>query len=384
MTNRDHPLLIGCGIVGQSIATEHLSNGVSITVADIRRDAVETFLANATAQFPIRSNAPAQWAGLTTATLQFDCRDEPPIDLFQRPDRLMVIESIAEQLPLKEALFKALESEVSPKTIFCSNTSSIPIGRIAKSLRRPENVCGLHFFMPVEQRTTVEVIGAKQTGLETIGRASKHAIEIRKTPLLVRDTPCFVVNRLLTPYLNEALLMLGEGVSPAQLERSAMAYGMAMSPLRLLDTIGLATGFDAGRYFWQSFPHRISPSPILARLIKLQRKTDQAFRFLDPDSNTTTLARPTAEVVDRYQVATSSPVPPDDVTDRLMAVMAIEANVMKRQNVIDNDAVLDQAMTGGLGFIADRSWTTVISSLTDDRKRDLARRYGQRSASLVC
>ena len=108
--------------------------------------------------------------------------------------------------------------------------------------------------MPVYNRPAVEVACGEETSTQAIGRCVAHVRRIRKEPLIVRDGPGFIVNRLLTPYLNEAMLLLCRGVSADRIEEAALRYGMPMSPLELIDWIGTRTMFDAGRVFWQSFP----------------------------------------------------------------------------------------------------------------------------------
>ncbi len=183
----------------------------------------------------------------------------------------IVIESIAERLDVKRNFFAEAEQIFGDDAILCSNTSTLRIGAIAEKLNRPERFCGMHFFMPVDKRHAVEVIRSEQTTDSTVRVCGDHVRRIHKEPLAVGDGPGFVVNRLLSPYLNESMLMLGRGVTAERIERAALAYGMPMSPLELIDLIGIRTTFDAGRVFWQSFPTRVDPAPILPAMVKKKR-----------------------------------------------------------------------------------------------------------------
>ena len=156
----------------------------------------------------------------------------------------LVIEAIVENAEPKKKLYARLEPQLQAETILASNTSTIPITSLAEGLKRPERFCGIHFFNPVRKMPLVEVIRGKQTSDETVATAVAYAKNIGKSPIVVNDGPGFLVNRLLLPYMNEALELLLEGAEIKQIERVAKAFGMPMGPITLYDVVGLDTARD--------------------------------------------------------------------------------------------------------------------------------------------
>ena len=383
-------VLVGCGVVGSAIAADHLRRGVPVTVADRDPEAVARFARRAT-EFGCRTSEPVTDRRLDNLAAVSIAPNGPPA--IQSDGPWLAIESVAEDLSIKRGLFGQLQTALGRDAVFCSNTSTIPIHRIADGQPDPSRFCGMHFFMPVAQRPAVEIIAADQTDPNVIAVADKHARRIGKTPLHVADTPGFVVNRLLSPYLNESLLMLGQGVTAGQLADAAERLSMAMSPLRLIDTIGIRTAFDAGRFFWQSFPHRVHPSPILARLIKLGRRQTAPVQILGPDDRT--LSTTTAEVVLRYQTGDASGLPPDDIAARLLTVMIAESEHMRVDGLQINDQILNTALTGGLGWQSPaarldhpnappaQTWTELAGSLPPARRQTILTQYAHQSPALT-
>ncbi len=260
--NPQHPdvILVGAGVVGRAILQAHLDAGVSVRIAD--QDA--SVLRHAVASLSLD---PAQWSvidsepiGESLPSIVIRSGDDPSPHA-----RGIVIESIAEKLDAKQAFFRGAETWFDADAVLCSNTSTLRISQIADGVRCRDRLCGMHFFMPVDRRSAVELVRTEETTAAAIDACEQHIRRIRKTPLSVKDSPGFIVNRLLSPYLNEAMLLLGRGITAEQLERAAIAYGMPMSPLELIDWIGTRTMFDAGRAFWQAFPRRFDPAPMLAR-----------------------------------------------------------------------------------------------------------------------
>lgn len=311
------------------------------------------------------------------------------IELICRADHVssdaptIVIESIAERLDVKRSFFSEAEVLFGKDAILCSNTSTLRISTIAETLARQAQFCGMHFFMPVDQRPAVEVIAGEQTSEATLQLCARHARRIGREPLVVGDGPGFVVNRLLSPYLNEAMLLLGRGVSAEQIERAALSYGMPMSPLELIDWIGTRTMFDAGRVFWQSFPGRMDTSPILPALIKRKRPGRAGNRGLFDYCDgvrSKDLANETKELCEKYQrdVASLS----DHQVILLLAVpMWIEAALAFRDGIARSTDQLDLAMRGGLGFRRE-SWLGFFDDTGSETMLSAIEAWSSRSASM--
>lgn len=280
VTETDHGeqvLIVGLGVVGRAIAADHVRHGVSVWVADqdpsvvhrVGRELADRFTCDvrmATAASPMADGfrCPLARSLLNPRSGYRETgRDSPG-----RKSGWLVIESIAERLDLKQAFFRDAESWFEGDVVFGSNTSTLSVLRIGDQMQRPERLCGLHFFMPVVGRPACEWIASERTGRRTLETCVRHARRTHKTLIPVADRPGFVVNRMLTPYLNEAFWLLCGGISERDIRRAALRFGMPMSPLELVDHIGARTAFDGGRVVWQAFPKRIVPSPLLPALVK--------------------------------------------------------------------------------------------------------------------
>src|SRR5205807_2676702 len=152
-----------------------------------------------------------------------------------------------------------------------SNTSTISITRMATAVRDPGNFAGLHFFNPVDRMPLVEVIRGEKTSDQTVVTLVALAKKVGKTPIVVKDCPGFLVNRVLFPYMNEALVLLEEGVPARAIDRAATKFGMPMGPITLQDLVGLDTSLYAGRVVNSAFADRAAPTRILDELVAAGR-----------------------------------------------------------------------------------------------------------------
>lgn len=356
--------LVGAGVVGRAIAKAHTDAYCSLIISDQDpiqlTKAVDSLGLNKTRWNRSLLETPPGW--LPSITLR--CHDEatnstPPI----------LIESISERLDVKRDFFSLAEKHLGERAILCSNTSTLRIGAIGKELEAPERFCGMHFFMPVDQRAAVEIVRGSATTDSTIRNATLHVEKLSKEPLTVGDGPGFIVNRLLSPYLNEAMLLLGRHVSAERIEQAALDYGMPLSPLELIDWIGVRTMFEAGRVFWQSFPDRIDPSPILPALIKAKRFgrfNGGAFYDYADDARSSELSAAARELCQKYR---RDPVEfTDSELIKILAIpMWIEAAIAMKNGVAESTKQFDLAMRGGLGFRPEQSWTDFFQSLGSDQ-----------------
>src|SRR5205823_8975303 len=167
----------------------------------------------------------------------------------------------------KTGVYKQLEPLLRPDAILASNTSTISITRMATALANPERFAGLHFFNPVERMPLVEVIRGEKTSDQTVATLVALAKQIGKTPIVVKDGPGFLVNRILFPYLNESLLLLEEGATPREIDKAATAFGMPMGPITLYDVVGLDTSLYAGKVLQAAYPDRAVISKVLEDLV---------------------------------------------------------------------------------------------------------------------
>jgi 3-hydroxyacyl-CoA dehydrogenase/enoyl-CoA hydratase/3-hydroxybutyryl-CoA epimerase/3-hydroxyacyl-CoA dehydrogenase/enoyl-CoA hydratase/3-hydroxybutyryl-CoA epimerase/enoyl-CoA isomerase len=217
---------------------------------------------------------------------------------------------------------------------------------------------GLHFFHPVRRRPLVEIVRGPRSEPHAIAAAVAYVQSIDKVPIVVNDGPGFLVNRLLVPYLAEALELLLEGVAIPQVERAATEFGMAMGPLRLVDEIGLDTALMGGRVLWEAFPERITPSPLLVAMYKkgrLGRKTGAGF-FAYSSYQDAAEAEPSPDAIDLVAAwaRPRAPTPGDQIITRLLLPMVLEATRVLEERLVDGPSSIDLAVNLGLGFPAAR------------------------------
>ena len=264
----------------------------------------------------------------------------------------LVIEAIVENPEVKKQLYARLEPQLSTDAILASNTSTIPISKLAEGLKHPERFCGIHFFNPVRKMPLVEVIRGAKTSDETVATAVAYAKNIGKSPIVVNDGPGFLVNRLLLPYMNEALELVSDGAEIKAIERAAKDFGMPMGPLTLYDVIGLDTAFYAGRVMYDAFPERTVASPILAALVKagrLGQKTGSGF-FAYKDKSGRGTPDPAANELIKTYVRKQEKFSQEQITSRLFLPMVLEATRILEAKVVRDVRDVDLGLIFGVGF----------------------------------
>jgi len=192
----------------------------------------------------------------------------------------LVIEAVFEELAVKQQVLRECEEVLPASSVFASNTSTIPIARIAEASRRPEQVIGMHFFSPVARMPLLEVIPTAATAPQTISTAVGFGRRLGKTVIVVKDAPGFWVNRILGPYMNEAAHLLLSGVRPDDIDAAMVQFGFPVGPITLLDEVGIDVAQHAGEVLQAAFGERMTPPPALAALVKdgrLGRKAGKGF-----------------------------------------------------------------------------------------------------------
>jgi len=188
----------------------------------------------------------------------------------------VVIEAVVEKLEIKRQIFADAELRARPGAILATNTSSIELERIAEPLRNPSRLIGLHFFNPVAQLPLVEVVRSKFNTDLDISRGASFALAIGKSPVVVKSAPGFLVNRVLMPYMLGAVQRVEAGASKEQIDAAAVAFGMPMGPIELMDTVGLDVGKSVAAELGSAVPENSQFARLIAEN-KLGRKTGQGF-----------------------------------------------------------------------------------------------------------
>ena len=262
----------------------------------------------------------------------------------------VTIEAVVEKLEVKQSVLAEWEKVVPETAIFATNTSTIPIARISSAASRPDRVVGMHFFNPVHRMPLVEVIPGETTSQETTATIFALAKRLKKIPIVVRDLPGFLVNRILAPYLSEAVRLVREGCRIEDVDRAMTDFGMPVGPLALLDEVGLDVAVKAGEVLQAAFPQRIKSGgdEALVAAGRLGRKSGAG--FYEYSAGGRGKPSPDAYEVLRAQPKAASPFPPDQVESRLLLPMVNEAAFCLEEAVVPGPGKLDLAMILGTGF----------------------------------
>jgi len=262
----------------------------------------------------------------------------------------LVIEAVIEKMEVKKAVLRETESAVRTGCVLTTNTSSLSVTEMQSALQRPEDFCGMHFFNPVNRMPLVEVIRGNESGDEAVATVFALARKLEKTPIIVRDGPGFLVNRILAPYLNEAGWLLSEGARIEQIDRALVEFGMPMGPLRLLDEIGLDVSRHAGGVMFNAFGERMRPAGSLLALgnsSRLGKKNGRGFyRYQNGKQQE---ADPTV-YAELGVVGTRRMFDDAVIVERCVFAMINEAARVLEDDIVASAGDVDLGMIMGTGF----------------------------------
>ena len=338
-------LVVGAGLMGSGIAQWLSARGLRVVLKDIGPEPLGKGLQSIHKIYHdaikrrIFSETEAQ-AGLDRIVPTYEDIPLQDVDL--------VIEAAVEKLELKQQIFRKTAEQVPNCQAMASNTSALSIDAIANGLPDPTKVVGIHFFNPVHRMQLVEVVQGTKTSAQTLATAVQFVKTIGKLPVLVKDSPGFLVNRILLPYMMEAFNLFAEGYRPERIDRVMLDFGMPMGPLRLTDEVGLDVSLHVG----SDLAHRIQNLPPLNNTVErmiaqgwLGRKSGKG--FYDYSSG----AERQNPEIHAYQPETE-PAGADDtiLCDRLVLVMVNEAARCLAEKVVSDPADVDFAMIMGTGW----------------------------------
>ncbi len=261
--------VIGAGVMGGDIAAWCAMRGMGVTLQDLDQERIAPALKRAKSLFRKRLKKP-QAVNSALARLEADVEGKG----MARAD--VIIEAVVENLEIKQKIFADVEAKAKPEAVIATNTSSIELEKIAKNLKDPSRLIGLHFFNPVAQMPLVEVVRSKVNSDLAVQMGCSFATAIGKSPVVVRSAPGFLVNRVLMPYLLAAVKRVEAGQSKELLDEAALAFGMPMGPIELMDVVGLDVGASVAR----ELGHPVEEGTEFARLISqghLGRKSGRGF-----------------------------------------------------------------------------------------------------------
>ncbi|MFQ5509992.1 MAG: 3-hydroxyacyl-CoA dehydrogenase NAD-binding domain-containing protein [Leptospirillia bacterium] len=336
--------VVGAGVMGAGIAGEMARGGLLVRFADISDKAMEKGLKiiSKTLKRSTRNAPRGEYERAMGRIL-------PTLDL----DRLgavdALVEAVPERMDFKKSLFERALPQVKDGALILSNTSSLSVTDMFADTPDPGRTAGMHFFNPVPRMPLVEVVVGEKTSPETVARVAALSVRIGKMPLIVQECPGFLVNRILMPYLNEAVLMMEEGAGIDEVDRVLKEFGMPMGAFRLIDEIGMDVCHHVAGVLEEGFGARMAPAASMRKFYEAGRygkKSDKGFyRYQD--------GKGVGEDPDAYALVDgrgSTRFSDEDIRDRLVLSMVSEAARILAEGVVESPQMLDAGMVFGTGF----------------------------------
>ncbi|HEV8017094.1 MAG TPA: 3-hydroxyacyl-CoA dehydrogenase NAD-binding domain-containing protein [Steroidobacteraceae bacterium] len=357
--------VVGAGVMGGDIAAWAALRGFTVTLQDRGPEFIEPAVRRAHELFDKRLRDPAQ-----NAAARERLRADVPGEGVAGAD--VIIEAIFENLAAKQELYARLEPRMKPGALLATNTSSIMLEPLAAGLARPERLVGLHFFNPVAQMPLIEIVYAERTALEAVQTATGFARRLDKLPVPCRSAPGFMVNRVLTPYLFEAMLAAQEGTPLTIIDACAVGFGMPVGPIELIDVVGLDVAAHVGEIIAQELQRPVTQIARLSELLaagKLGRKSGEGFYHWQD-----------GKAVKPGAAGASTP---PDLLDRLILVLVNECVACLRERVVETADLADAAVLFGTGFAPFRGGPLTYARARGvpevvRRLQELAAHYGER------
>lgn len=332
--------VIGAGVMGSGIAQWAAVRGLRVLLQDVSPEALARGQQRVQALLAEGVRRRALTRQESRSALDRLTPEHQPVPLGHCP---LVIEAASEDMALKKRLFAGLAARCGHDTLLATNTSALSVTELAETLPHPERVIGLHFFNPVHRMPLVEVITTRHTSEDAVATAVALVQHLGKTPIVVADSPGFVVNRILMPYLMEAVRLYESGVPAVWIDEAMLEFGMPMGPLRLLDEIGLDVAVHVSRTLQTAFPERLAASKTLENWVqegRLGRKSGRGFHDYD---------RLAASGRRRSDAALL-----ESIQQRLVLLLSNEAARCAAEHLVRQPSDIDLAMVLGTGYPAFR------------------------------
>ncbi len=339
-----HAAVVGAGVMGSGIAQWLSSRGVSVILRDVNQEQLDRGLTTIEKTYGdavkrgIMSEEKAQEgrARIVASTAPGEMRDVE-----------IVVEAASEKMEIKKQIFADLAAKTPAQAILATNTSALSITELGATTGQSERVIGLHFFNPVSRMKLVEVVVGKKTAPETVERALAFTRQIAKLPVVVQDSPGFLVNRVLFPYLLDAAELYENGVSAAEIDDPLLKWGMPMGPLRLIDEIGIDITVDIADTLEKPYGRRDRAPQILRKMQDakmLGKKSGSGFYKYDGKQQSEN------EALQEWRQASGENFAAENLADRLVFLMVNEAARCLEEKVVSSPADADFGMMMGTGF----------------------------------
>ncbi len=338
--------VLGAGIMGGGIAWLMAENKMMPMMKDLNLKAIELGLKQSGDNF-FKSHIKKK---LTRDEMERRQRSiYPQMDFKGFKSADLIIEAIVENIDIKKKVFSEAENYVRDDAILASNTSSLSVSQMSTALKRPERFAGLHFFNPVNKMPLVEIITHDKVAPEVVKALYDWVVSTKKTPVIVKNGPGFLVNRMLCPYMNEAAYLLAEGVPLKQIEDASLNFGMPMGPFRLMDEVGLDTLVKVGKILEEGLGDRTRACNLSEKVVELNylgKKNNRGFyRYTEKGK----------EDGFNEELLAALKLPRIDLTEqkiqqRLFMPMINEASYILEEKIVENPIDVDLGMIFGTGF----------------------------------
>jgi 3-hydroxyacyl-CoA dehydrogenase / enoyl-CoA hydratase / 3-hydroxybutyryl-CoA epimerase len=338
--------VIGSGVMGAGIAQWFAARGKEVLLRDVGPEQLAQGLHRAEKLF-----SDAKRRGILSSCEARAGMDRiVPAEIAVQMNSIdLVVEAVSEDMQVKKTIFADLEERVRLDTILATNTSALSIAEISRGLRDPTRLLGLHFFNPVHRMKLVEIARGELTSDLAIDTAVAFVQRIGKLPVVVKDRPGFLVNRILLPYLLEAVRLLVAGAPIEAIDESMLDFGMPMGPLRLLDEIGLDVASDVGETLCKAFPDRMHTPDVFAQLLADNAKGKKTGRgFYEYRSGRVVGVNRFA--ISRREADDKASLTREQLQERMVFLMINEAARCLEEGIVDDPRDIDFAMVMGAGF----------------------------------
>ncbi|GGJ81405.1 fatty acid oxidation complex subunit alpha FadB [Pseudomonas matsuisoli] len=346
--------VLGAGIMGGGIAFQSALKGTPILMKDIREEAIELGLSEASKLFAKRiEKGRLDAAGMAVALNAI----RPTLSYGDFKSVDVVVEAVVENPKVKQTVLAEVEDQVREDAVLASNTSTISINLLAQALKRPEHFCGMHFFNPVHMMPLVEVIRGEKTSEQTIATVVAYAKKMGKSPIVVNDCPGFLVNRVLFPYFGGFAKLVGAGVDFVRIDAVMERFGWPMGPAYLMDVVGIDTAHHAREVMADGFPDRMKEAgrtalDALYDAKRLGQKNGKGFYAYETDKR----GKP-KKVVDASIEGILAPIKhasrelsDEDIINWMMIPLCLETIRCLEDGIVESAAEADMGLIYGIGF----------------------------------